>query len=335
MSNDKNESISAKLRRVTDKGRYHFTYEALCNEFEVAETRNWDDLCNVLSKIADEIDREMDELRNKFRVTHPMQAVGDIAAGKEVYPLLREAIERYYLPRPLFEDGEPVQFGDTFVRDYGKDGTVSSLTYTKGNSDYVNINGYERHDFDHRLKRPKPQVLDADGVECCIGETVYRIDKVAGTSDNPLVIDKVTHDGTLWWKGGRCAPARLFTHRKPTILDADGVPIEVGDKVYLVPGEHCNTFPLVGYDSGTEYTVVENNSPGHRADGRICISGGVCLSGYPMPDQVTHSEPDSLEKLLERMEDYAQKNEGYVDGSKVGDFAKELCALIELDEGDA
>lgn len=38
---------------------------------------------------------------------------------------------------------------------------------------------------------------------------------------------------------------------------------------------------------------------------------------------------DSLEKLLERMEDYAQKREGYVDGSKVGDFSKELRALIE------
>ncbi len=41
--------------------------------------------------------------------------------------------------------------------------------------------------------------------------------------------------------------------------------------------------------------------------------------------------PDSLEKLLERMESYAQKNEGYVDGSKVGNFAKELRALIERD----
>lgn len=308
---DNTESISAKLRRWADESedeRPAHGYPTIVARTELGMVYGTprDEERKLFRRIADEIDREMDELRELVKPGgQPIgEAVREIATGEDKYPcgdskypLLKKALDRYYLPRPLFEDGEPVQFGDTFVRDYGKDGTVSSLTYTKGNSDYVNINGYERHDFDHRLKRPKPQVLDADGVECHNGETVYLIDKVTGTSDNPLVIDKVTHDGTLWLKGGGCAPARLFTHRKQTVLDADGVPIEVGDAVWLVPGEHCDVYPLNDYVAGAKYTVEENKSTCHRAGGRICISGGKLGNGYPMPEQVTHREPDTQERI--------------------------------------
>lgn len=173
MSNDKTESISARLRRVADEKRNPFTFEAACEEFEVAETPGWGDLRSVLYKIADEIDREMDELRNKFRVTHPMQAVGDIAAGKEVYPLLREAIDRYYLPRPLFENGEPVQFGDRYVQHASKKlNTVSSITYSQGDGLHVRINNGGRCDASQRYRRELP-VLDADGVPIEVGDVVY------------------------------------------------------------------------------------------------------------------------------------------------------------------
>lgn len=104
----------------------------------------------------------------------------------------------------------------------------------------MNINGYERHDFAHRLKRPKQQVLDADGV-----------------------------------------------------------PIVVGDKVWILPGKHCETFPLYGYKAGVEYTVSENESAIHKKDGRICITGGDYTCGYPMPEQVTHREPDTQERIEE------------------------------------
>lgn len=312
MSNDNIESISAKLRRWADESeeeRPAHGYPSIVARTELGMVYGTprDEERKLFHHIADEIDREMDELRELVNPGgQPIgEAVREIATGEDKYPwgdskypLLKKALDRYYLPRPLFEDGEPVQFGDTFVRDYGKDGTVSSLTYTKGNSDYVNVNGYKRHDFDHRLKRPKPQVLDADGVECHNGETVYQIDKVAGTSDNPLVIDKVTHDGTLWWKGGGCAPARLFTHRKPTVLDADSVPIEVGDTVYILPGEHCDKLPIKGFAAGDKCVVgnILNLNYGTKR-GSILARSEKGVIGYPAPEQVTHREPDSQERI--------------------------------------
>lgn len=86
---------------------------------------------------------------------------------------------------------------------------------------------------------------------------------------------------------------------KPQVLDADGVPIEIGDKVWLLPGEHCKAFPLYGFKAGVEYTVSENESAIHKENGRICITKGNCIYGYPMPEQVTHHEPNTQERIDE------------------------------------
>lgn len=82
----------------------------------------------------------------------------------EAAKLLNE-IEKYYIPRPRFEDGEPVQFGDEFVDCNGHNQTLSSLTYTKGGHDYVSLNGWTKQRIDGSIKRPEPKVLDAEGVE--------------------------------------------------------------------------------------------------------------------------------------------------------------------------
>lgn len=182
---------------------------------------------------------------------------------------LANEIEKYYIPRPRFEDGEPVQFGDRFVNFRGEENsTISSLTYTKGNNDYVNINGWHKQNLNEPVYRYKPKVLDADGVE-----------------------------------------------------------IKVGDKVYLVPGKHCNSFPLCYYMAGVEYTVVENESIGHKASGRICISRGDSVLGFPMPEQVTHREPDSLEKLREDM----QKSYDISGVIVLGRYLDRLTAIMERD----
>lgn len=41
---------------------------------------------------------------------------------------IQEEIDRYYLPRPLFEDGEPVQFGD-MVSNGRSEFSVSAITH--------------------------------------------------------------------------------------------------------------------------------------------------------------------------------------------------------------
>lgn len=243
MIDEKMETISAKLRRWADEGekRDNFASSLAVMYYGTGEP---EDVCadtDAFRRIADDIEREKREITELYARKswmNPAVVIAKLAKGEIEWAELQQAIERYYLPRPLFDDGEPAQFGDRFQAEVGKPATLSSLTYTKGHSDYFNVNGWERHDFAHRLKRPKPQVLDADGV-----------------------------------------------------------PIVVGDKVWMLPGEHCETYPLKGYKAGIEYTVRENESASHKENGRICITGGDFGCGYPMPEQVTHREPDTQERI--------------------------------------
>ena len=267
------ESISAKLRRVADEKRNPFTFEAVCKEFEVAETPGWGDLRSVLSKIADEIDREIDELRESFanpRYVNIEDAVREVALGIDDHGRTKDAINRYYLPRPLFEDGEPVYIGaEIDDRKRGKL-EVSRICYTDGGFYFNNSRGSNGR----KMK----------GITYKYGERVKRPEK--------------------------------------PVLDADGVPIEVGDAVWDL-------------SDSTKWEVEKIHSTEPRISIRQLDTDKDVTGGWFLASNYSHREPDSLEKLLERMEDYAQKNEWYVDGSKVGYFSKELRALIELDGRDA
>ncbi len=94
---------------------------------------------------------------------------------------LANEIEKYYIPRPRFEDGEPVQTSD--MEEIG--GLATCRVYTDGSWKF-NPDKYEDErnpkpwdeqqgrqcDF---IKRPEPKVLDADGAPCKKGETVWRL----------------------------------------------------------------------------------------------------------------------------------------------------------------
>ena len=197
---DNKESISDKLRRLSAEECNFYCkaageYGIECYDMPCSSCRRL-----LMMKIADEIDREMDELCEQFSdspLISPMQAVSDIAKGKDKHPLLKEAIDHYYLPRPLFEDGEPVQFGDEIEHpDSGKTCSVNSI--------HVFEDGYFA------------MTLHGDSTSA-----IYEV--------------------------GKCVK-----RPKQPVLDADGVPIEVGDRVYLVPGKHCENFPLNGYKAGVE-----------------------------------------------------------------------------------
>lgn len=82
------------------------------------------------------------------------------ACHKEIYKALADEIEKYYIPRPRFEDGEPVQFGKEFVDCNGHNQTLSSLTYTKGGHGYVSLNGWTKQRIDEPAKRPEPDSLE-------------------------------------------------------------------------------------------------------------------------------------------------------------------------------
>lgn len=178
---DNKESISAKMRcwadeSVSDSRRYLFPTMNACKDLGIDDNMTGCTSERILfRRFADEIDKELSEAKEAH--------LGDeFARFAEVIgkPMLEdETIEdwlgRWYLPRPLFDDGEPAQFGDRFVNDKGNDSTLSSLNYTKGDHDYVSENGGKRHEVTSRLKCPEPQVLDADGVPIVVGDTVWNV----------------------------------------------------------------------------------------------------------------------------------------------------------------
>lgn len=251
MSNDKTEPISAKLRRWTDESLEKAIFpECVATKEVTGKCKKANCLqCEIelFRHIADEIDREKREITERYARQswmNPADTIAKLATGEIEFHELKNAINRYYLPRPLFEDGEPVQ--DSDLEEIG--GLATCCVYTDGSW------------------RFDPDKFEDEG--------------------NPKPWDK---------QQGR--QGDRVKRPKQQVLDADGVPIEVGDKVWLVPGEYCDIFPLYGYKAGVEYTVGENYNPEHRANGRICITRGDCLYGYPKPEQVTHREPDTQKRI--------------------------------------
>ena len=98
---------------------------------------------------------------------------------------LADEIEKFYIPRPRFEDCEPVQFGDELpTPDKYATKEITRICYTpKGY--YFNssksANGKRknkqngRFSYGELVKRPTPKVLDADGVEIKVGDTVWSL----------------------------------------------------------------------------------------------------------------------------------------------------------------
>lgn len=125
-----------------------------------------------------------ERLRNRTRIEQGYietdSGVTVTALNKKEMLALADEIEKYYIPRPRFEDGEPVQFGD-YVD--GCNGPVDSFLIYEDGSETVygeddlpyNVDDGAATNIDEPHKRPKPKVLDADGVEIKVGDTVWSL----------------------------------------------------------------------------------------------------------------------------------------------------------------
>lgn len=168
---------------------------------------------------------------------------------------LADEIERYYIPRPRFEDGEPVQFGDEVE---GCDGHVVTMLLFKDGSGTI-YGDYDWFwpkescgrdiDIQYGVNRPQPKVLDADGVEIKVGDTVWDID----------IRKKIEIAGVY--------PSKLH----PRVTDTEG--------------------------------WIRN------------------------PNELTHKEPDSLEKLRDDMDDWAESDA--MGHAQAAAWRDRLSALIE------
>lgn len=189
--------------------------------------------------------------------------------------VIRTELERRLMPEgmewPRFEDGEPVCIGSEILT---TDGQVRcehfALTITDDDGGVTTI------DFGERVKRPAPKVLDADGVEICVGDVLYSIktgDSVTVDSIEPSNPWFVTTDGALQ----HCAK---FTHRAP-VLAADGKPLREGETVYLT-------------DSPTAFVVDDIMT---REDGATVVH--LKDVAWHRPRDLTHERPDTWERLEE------------------------------------
>lgn len=147
----------------------------------------------IYSVLADKIDAELAEARKDaireskkpmwwFRaaISH-----GEDWAEPRKGESFRHYLNRCFLPRPRFEDGEPVQFGEEVELHYksgGCDkGRFQEIKYNKGSVWILSFTGVDhareyRYDSERdTIKRPAPEVLGADGKPIVVGDTVYGV----------------------------------------------------------------------------------------------------------------------------------------------------------------
>lgn len=186
---------------------------------------------------------------------------------------------------PRFEDGELVKVGDE-VEYKGETMRVYLATLDADGwalwCSREGIDGWLSGSYGERVKRPAPEVLDADGAPIEVGDVVYY-----DGEPHPLTVVGITRDGKdalvdangeeSCVEGGR---PQDFSHDAPKpVLAADGVQIKVGDTVYC-DGED-EPLKVSHITDSTKVTLIDDHA-------------SYCTV---KPSRLSHERPDSWEKL--------------------------------------
>lgn len=161
----------------------------------------------------------------------------------DVFNAIADKIERDYIPRPRFEDGEPVQWGDEYQADSGKTATLTQMFVRHTGKVVLGRQG-KRAELPEGtfVKRPTPKVLDADGVPYqSNGDTVWHI-KSGNKFDvrclDPFEVVGFGGVSSTWFK------PEEFTHREPDSLEKLRDDMKKAgltfDAASAHIGEHCN-----------------------------------------------------------------------------------------------
>ena len=227
-----------------------------------------------------------------------------IEAGDDPLRAIDKAMNRRLMPEgmewllevwPKWSNGEYCKFGDWWTADKYGDYEPKQLRrlafftpeqLREWEQDEGDNFGYE-WDFmrpsdttyrPDKVEPPAPKVLDADGVEIRVGDTVWHIEtgeqcKVVEVDSRSVSVDfRVDGDGTK--HTGSILPANL-THRAPVIA-ADGEPLLKDETVWSV-------------ESGTRYTVEKITDELIPVKCRSEMGSTVSLH----PSQLTHERPES------------------------------------------
>lgn len=277
-----------------------------------------------MEKLADMVEAEVEEA-SAARCTayiDNLARLGRVPARNRG-ETLEKWLGRCYLPVPRYTDGEPVGVGS--VSEYG---TVAMVEVQLTDGGYGNWTLYTEEQADPvegTLSERVPRGLLVEGKpvrkddSLWFGRDKVTVTDVDGLSDT-IFTDYLTEDGEGGWIPYPFESAELSWERPaPKVLDADGVPIEVGDWVYTEAGlrrkvakvgtERCQG--MEDWD-GSPWVMLGNGSWMHAHD-------------------ITHREPDSLERLRD---DIAAYNSDFTEpGSILEDaldgWAQRLTALME------
>lgn len=187
--------------------------------------------------------------------------------SKDLACELADEVEKYYIPRPRFEGGEPIQ-GDRLFNspiDYYyvyNDGSWVVYLVDDNGEDNGELSGHAS-DF---VRLPESKALDADGVEINVGETLYRASHAFG------------------------AGKEVHVYGIGHIKDAPHSEIQV-------------------------FTTPE------------CT----LRSGWEIPSNLTHREPDSLEKLRDDMREFVDTEYKIPGGTKTNEWLDRLTDIMERD----
>lgn len=113
---------------------------------------------------------------------------------------------------PRFEDGECVWLGDKYEDNEGNECFASGVHLDIDGPILVDSEGF--HDLyrkGQRVKRPAPKVLDADGVEIKVGDTVWHED------GSEQLVEKLNRYGARCFDGDkrRTFDPKYLTHTRP------------------------------------------------------------------------------------------------------------------------
>lgn len=186
---------------------------------------------------------------------------------------------------PRFETGGPVGIGDPFSDRAGNGRTVMYIKFYGGNFSICADDG-TMHYYDYGEPVGPAPVIAADGEPLEVGQTVYHID-----TGREYQIHSINDDGKGAFvynnslgqdaAGLHLCPVGNLTHQRP-VLDADGVPVELGDDLYSVEG-------------GLKLHVSNID----RVNCRIATSAMFALDKWADPSMFTHTKPeiDSWERI--------------------------------------
>lgn len=238
--------------------------------------------------------------RRNRRIEELGHRVNDLTT--ENAELRRRAMpEGYEWPR--FEDGEPVRVGDKFPeRIYGHECTATAIGFNRTaayilgdlNEDWVADHGTHKH-----VNRPAPKVLDADGVEICVGDTVYHV-----KDGSEMTVNGIEGEWLVVSVGGRVRHD-VVTHRAPVIA-ADGRPLREGETVWYVPTP-----------SEAIECVVDELPNRDKGEGQVTLRATSMKRTITCPvSYITHERPDSFEQLEKDANDLV-----YDIGFHLGDYS--------------